>query len=236
VESRSGKRGAAGTASPEGRRETEAQSQTEAQGQAEAEDTIKARPEGQGHSGEEEAQIELERLDDGLLGLESGAVRLAPYSDAWPGLFRREADRIRDALVPLPLRLEHMGSTAVPGLCAKPIIDIVAGYPAGATPRAYIERLVRAGYIHRGEQEIPGREFFRLGVLRTHHVNLVVEGGDFWRMHLVFRDRLRGNDAARDAYGTLKLALAARYPFDREAYIAGKAPFVAATLAAAERE
>ena len=176
----------------------------------------------------------MDTLDDGSLGLESGIVRLAPYSDAWPELFRREADRIRDALAPLPLRLEHTGSTAVPGLCAKPIIDIVAGYPSGATPRPYMEGLVRAGYIHRGEQEIPGREFFRLGKLRTHHVHLVVEGGDFWRAHLVFRDKLRADDGARDAYGALKMALAARYPFDRESYIAGKTPFVVATLAAAE--
>jgi GrpB-like predicted nucleotidyltransferase (UPF0157 family) len=167
------------------------------------------------------------------LGLEAGTVRLAPYSDAWPECFRREVGRIHAVLGPLPLRLEHIGSTAVPGLSAKPIIDIAAAYPTEATVDAYIDGLVRAGYIHRGEQGIPGREFFRFGTPRTHHVHLVVEDGAFWREHLAFRDELLASETVRDAYDALKRTLAAQFPFDRESYIAGKGPFVAAALAAA---
>ena len=165
-----------------------------------------------------------------VLGLESGTVRVDPYSPKWPACFRREAERIHEAIAPLPLRIEHMGSTAVPGLPAKPIVDIAAGYPTGAAVGGYIEALVRAGYVHRGEQGIPGREFFRLGNPRAYHIHLAVEDGRFWREHLAFRDYLRANPAARDAYGALKLALAVRHPHDRETYIDAKGPFVLAVL------
>ena len=169
------------------------------------------------------------------LGLESGTVRVEPYSPVWAECFRAEAERIRTFLAPLLLRVEHLGSTAIPGLASKPIIDIAGGYPVRANVQSYIEALVRAGYVHRGEQGIPGREFFRMGNPRQYHLHLAVGDGRFWREHLAFRDYLRTHPAARDAYGALKEMLAARYPRDREAYIAGKGPFVAETLALAAR-
>jgi GrpB-like predicted nucleotidyltransferase (UPF0157 family) len=164
------------------------------------------------------------------LGLARGVVALLPYHEEWPTLFRAEADRIAQVQPLGQLRLEHMGSTAVPGLCAKPIIDILAGYPAGAQPQAYIDGLVSAGYSHRGEQGIPGRHFFRRGELRTHHVHLAEVNGVFWREHLAFRDALRAEPRLRDAYAALKQELAARHPTDREAYIDGKGPFVREVL------
>lgn len=160
------------------------------------------------------------------LGLESGVVRLVEYDPAWPELFRLEALRIAAALAPLVLRLEHIGSTAVPGLVAKPVLDILAGYEAAADLPAIIAGLTRAEYLHRGEQGIPGREFFRRGHPRAYHVHLTAVGGGFWRDHLGFRDLLRSDAGVRDGYAALKRELASRFPRNREAYIEGKGPFV----------
>jgi GrpB-like predicted nucleotidyltransferase (UPF0157 family) len=169
----------------------------------------------------------------GSLGLESGTVRVVPYDSAWPSLFTAEAERLRQhfAVAGLAVVLEHTGSTAIPGLAAKPIIDILVGYPEGAVVTEYIGVLTGADYIHRGEQGIPGREFFRRGDPRAYHVHLTTIGSAFWRDHLTFRNRLRADDALRDAYAALKHDLAARFPRDREAYIESKGSFVTEVLA-----
>lgn len=161
------------------------------------------------------------------LGLESGTVRVVPYDPAWVSLFAAEVARIRAVLTPdLPLTLEHMGSTAVPGLAAKPILDLLGGYPPDAPVGRIVAALADAGYVHRGEQGIPGREFFRRGDPRAYHLHLVAEGGTIWHEQLAFRDALRGEPALRDAYAALKLELARQFPRDRESYIAGKSAFV----------
>ena len=162
------------------------------------------------------------------LGLEGGTVRVVPYDSAWPSLFAAEAERLRQRFDAVGLRvmLEHTGSTAVPGLAAKPILDVLAGYPEGAAVPQYTSVLTSADYVHRGEQEIPGREFFRRGNPRAYHVHLTRIDGPFWRDHLTFRDRLRADTALRDAYAALKHDLAARFPRDREAYIEAKGSFV----------
>ena len=162
------------------------------------------------------------------LGLESGTVRVAPYDSTWPSLFAAEAERLRlrFAAGGLAVVLEHTGSTAIPGLAAKPILDILAGYPEGAAVPAYISVLTGADYVHRGQQGILWREFFRRGNPRAYHLHLTVIGSPFWRDHLTFRDRLRADTALRDAYAALKRDLATRFPRDREAYIAAKGSFV----------
>lgn len=85
------------------------------------------------------------------LGLESGVVRLAEYDAQWTVLFEAEAERLRAAVAPLQLALEHTGSTAVPGLCAKPVLDILAGYRDQARLGRYLSALTAAGYVHRGD-------------------------------------------------------------------------------------
>jgi GrpB-like predicted nucleotidyltransferase (UPF0157 family) len=155
-----------------------------------------------------------------------------PYDSAWPRLFALEAERLRQLFdaAGLPLIIEHTGSTAVPGLAAKPILDILAGHQKSPSIPAYIEVLTQAGYMHRGEQEIPGREFFRRGNPRAYHLHLTAIDSPFWRNHLTFRDRLRADNTLRDAYAALKRDLAARFPRDREAYIAAKESFVTNVL------
>ena len=165
------------------------------------------------------------------IGLRRGVVELHPPNPAWPDAFRAEAERlarhVADAELP-PLSFEHIGSTAVPGLDAKPIIDLIVGHQPGIDPRVYFLTLQAAGYEHRGPQGVPEREFFVRGPEshRTHHLNLVPIEGVFWREHLLFRDRLRNEPAVRSAYGTLKRQLAATHPDDRGAYTDGKAHFV----------
>ncbi|MGZ3333651.1 MAG: GrpB family protein [Gemmatimonadaceae bacterium] len=162
------------------------------------------------------------------LGLESGMVRLEPYDPAWPGLFAAEAERLQKlfAAAGLVVMLEHTGSTAIPGLASKPVLDILGGYAEGTPVAEYIDVLTAAGYVHRGEQGVPGREFFRRGNPRSYHLHLTRIDGPFWRDHLTFRNRLRAENTLRDAYAALKQDLAARFPRDREAYIEGKGAFV----------
>ena len=167
------------------------------------------------------------------LGLDSGTVRVVPYNPSWPTLFVAEAQRLREALPSnLLIALEHTGSTAVPGLAAKPVLDLLGGHPRGALVEQYIPALAGAGYSYRGEQGIPGRHFFRRGEPRAYHLHLVEQDGTFWREHITFRNALRADVELRDEYAALKLSLARRYPRDREAYIEGKGAFVQCVLAA----
>jgi GrpB-like predicted nucleotidyltransferase (UPF0157 family) len=128
------------------------------------------------------------------------------------------------------VELEHIGSTAVPGLAAKPIIDILAGRPADTPRAAVIAAIEAADYEYRGEQEIPGRDFFRRGEPRSWHLHLTEIDSEFWRQHRAFRDYIRANPAAALEYQRVKLELARRFPFDRPSYIDGKTEFVTGIL------
>ena len=167
------------------------------------------------------------------LGLESGIVRLAEYDDRWPWLFAAEAGRLLACSDGISLRIEHIGSTSIPGMCAKPVLDILAGRPSGTPLDPYLVCIGRAGYVHRGERGVVGREFFRRGEPRAYHVHLVEQEGALWREYLAFRDYLRTHAEVAAVYADLKRSLAARFPRDREAYIDGKTPFVKATVARA---
>jgi phosphoglycolate phosphatase len=176
---------------------------------------------------------EANETGDGV-GLESGEVRLVDYDPRWPGVFAAEAARIAAATAGLPLRLEHIGSTSISGLCAKPIIDIAAGRPAGSALDAYVTRLEAAGYRYRGDLGVAGREFFCLGEPRRFHLHLVEEGGPLWRGYLGFRDYLRANRDEALAYAAFKRELAGRFPHDRHAYMEAKSACVLAMLARAD--
>jgi GrpB-like predicted nucleotidyltransferase (UPF0157 family) len=164
------------------------------------------------------------------LGPEPGVVRLAEPDPRWPVLFAAERERILRCCGAVPICFEHVGSTSIPGLCAKPILDIAAGRAPGSALPDCIAALVRAGYEHRGERGVPGREFFCRGEPRAYHLHLVVEGGPLWRDYLVFRDYLRAHPEAVRAFAETKRALAARLTRDREAYTLAKTPHVEAIL------
>lgn len=166
------------------------------------------------------------------LGLEPKTVRVVPYDTAWPELFVEEQRRLDAILIKegVALAIEHTGSTAIPGLAAKPILDILAGAPHPVALARAIDTLQHADYIYRGEQGIPGRHFFRRGNPRQYHIHLTLTGSDFWREHLLFRNYLRANPQVAAEYAALKHILAERHPFDREAYIEGKTEFVQRVL------
>lgn len=151
-----------------------------------------------------------------------------PYDPAWPDLYREEVERLTPILDSrdLQLVLEHTGSTAVPGVAAKPVLDILAGRRPEDSRQRIIDALVSAGYVYRGEQDIPGRDFFRRGEPRQYHLHLTTIDSGFWRDHRAFRDYLRSHPAAAAEYSALKRDLAARHPQNREAYIEGKTAFV----------
>jgi GrpB-like predicted nucleotidyltransferase (UPF0157 family) len=175
-------------------------------------------------------------MTKGVLGLESGTVCVVPYDPAWGQLYDAEVSRLAPIMASYGATIvfEHTGSTAVPGLAAKPVLDILAGRPDSEPARARAsEALQAAGYVYRGEQEIPGRDFFRRGDPRQYHLHLTSVGSVFWRDHLAFRDYLRSQPQAASEYAALKYELARQFPNDRQAYIDGKTPFVRRILALA---
>src|SRR5262245_18064250 len=104
--------------------------------------------------------------------------------------YAAEADRIERAVHELPVRLEHIGSTAVPGLSAKPIIDILAGVPPRTDRQPYVEALKQICFDHLGANGVPGRDFFRRGSPRSHHVHMITWNSPLWKEWLMFRDFL----------------------------------------------
>ncbi|MGI4787338.1 MAG: GrpB family protein [Janthinobacterium lividum] len=160
-------------------------------------------------------------------------VVLATYDPSWPVIFLGEAQAIRQALGDVLIGVEHVGSTAIPGLAAKPIIDIVASVTTFAAGTSTIPALEALGYDCRGECGIPGRLFFRKGVIdfkRTHHLHLVEAGHEQWNSMRLFRDYLRSHPGEAQRYEALKHTLAERFRDNRAAYTKGKARFIQAVL------
>jgi GrpB-like predicted nucleotidyltransferase (UPF0157 family) len=159
-------------------------------------------------------------------------IAIVDWQPDWAGQFRRYAARISAAMGSLALAVEHVGSTAVPGLFAKPVIDIDVVVPDVSDVPEAIELIERIGYRHEGDLGVRGREAFMWppGEER-HHVYVVVAGGTAHHDHVWFRDHLRGHpDVARE-YGQLKRSLAAECGDDREAYTEAKSKFIARVLA-----
>jgi GrpB-like predicted nucleotidyltransferase (UPF0157 family) len=170
-----------------------------------------------------------------LLGLPHGTVAIHAPDPGWQGLYEAEARLIRAAIGPYILEIEHVGSTSVPGLAAKPILDIAVGVANWEEAVVCVEPMQRLGYIYKGEYGIPRRHYFVKGEPRTHHVHMVELGGDDWRRTVQFRDYLRQHPEAVAAYAELKRRLAQQFPADREAYQNGKDTFIKQVLQAVDR-
>lgn len=167
------------------------------------------------------------------LGLPRGTVAVGDYDPRWPALFAAEAARLRAALGELARHLEHVGSTAVPGLAAKPVIDLALGFDSEAELAELTPKLIALGYTTFGDRRGDGDWFFAHGpeAARTHYLHAERYGGARWTNYLRLRDRLRAEPSLRDAYAQLKRELAAKFPGDREAYTRGKEPFIQRVLA-----
>jgi GrpB-like predicted nucleotidyltransferase (UPF0157 family) len=165
-------------------------------------------------------------------------VILSPFSNEWPVLFGVLREELLTAFAPTTVAIEHIGSTAVPGLAAKPVIDLLLGASSVAEIEAKTDAVVTLGYVYRHEyeRELPMRRYFVKAPIHSLRVHLhgVVIGSRLWRQHLAFRDALRAGEALRREYQTLKQRLAAEFANDKAAYTDAKAPFIQSVLARAD--
>ena len=163
-------------------------------------------------------------------GVEDPVV-VVPYDEAWPALFEEERDCIERAIGPWVEGIEHIGSTAVPGLAAKPVIDIMVGVKSLDDTPSLVEGLEAIGYeyVPEFERQMPERRYFRKlhRGRRTHQIHLV-ERSDaaFWDRHVLFRDYLRRHPGVAEEYALLKLELSGRFREDRTAYTEAKTAFI----------
>lgn len=163
-----------------------------------------------------------------------GSVVLAEPDPAWPARFEEIRNRLVLALGDVAVRVDHVGSTSIPGIPAKPIIDVQVSVPALEDEDAYRPAIESLGWPMRSRE--PGHRYFRDPGHEPRRVQVhVCEAASDWeRDHLLFRDYLRANPKRAAAYGELKRALADLYPSDRLAYTEAKTPFIRETVALAE--
>jgi GrpB-like predicted nucleotidyltransferase (UPF0157 family) len=147
-------------------------------------------------------------------------IAVVPYDAAWPGMFAAERDSLTASLGEVAVRIDHVGSTAVPGLAAKPWIDIQVEVRRMLPRDAYRYPLLALCYVHHPDDD--DHEFFDR---RPYHVHVCAAGGDWALRHLAFRDLLRRDPAARAAYQSEKLRLAAEHD-DVLAYTEAKTPII----------
>jgi GrpB-like predicted nucleotidyltransferase (UPF0157 family) len=163
-------------------------------------------------------------------------VEIVDYDSRWPLLFDEEARRLRSVLDPsLVVGLEHFGSTAIPGLSAKPIIDILIAVRSLAAAQAtFVEALRRLDYVYWADNPKKDRMFFVKGMppfgsKRSHHVHVTEPQGEMWQ-RLVFRDYLRAHPEEAETYQRLKKRLVDEHQTDREAYTDAKSAYVAGVM------
>lgn len=164
-------------------------------------------------------------------------VVISPYSAEWPVCFRAVREELLSVFAPIEVAVEHIGSTAVPGLAAKPVIDVLLGARALADVESRIEPLGEHGYsyVQKYERELPMRRYFvkpAATSLRV-HLHAVELGSLLWQEHLAFRDALRTDATLSSRYQSLKLRLAEEFAADKSAYTVAKGPFIRSVLATA---
>ena len=164
-------------------------------------------------------------------------VVIVRYDPDWPRVYKEESSLIRDAAGGIILSLEHVGSTSVPGLWAKPIIDMIAGVKDSESADRCRVILYDIGY----DDASPGDQpdwFYCLGKAPHSpgfHLHLVKEGSPFQKRHIIFRDWLRTHPADAEAYKDLKIMLSENYRYDRVAYTASKTEYINGIVEKAEK-
>ena len=166
--------------------------------------------------------------DSVALGLARSAVALVPYDSRWPALFEAEAALLRTALEGQIGRIAHVGSTAVPGMASKPILDLMVEVASIRAPKLLYRTLGRFGYAVEADDDVHDRLFFvkQTGMMPTHHLSICEANSDFWHSHVAFRERLRSERALAAHYLALKKRLCAEFADDRLGYTRGKAAFI----------
>jgi GrpB-like predicted nucleotidyltransferase (UPF0157 family) len=161
-------------------------------------------------------------------------IRIAEYDPNWPLLYEAERQNLMEAIGHYVAEIEHFGSTAVPGLAAKPVIDIIVGLRRLLDAQDRILPIEAMGYeyVPEFEDEFPNRRYFRKLAhgIRTHQIHMVEIGTDFWNRHILFRDHLRSHPQTAADYAVLKKELAKKFENDREGYTNAKTDFIEGVL------
>ena len=160
--------------------------------------------------------------------LKPNPVHVLPYDPEWATEFEKIRNALGEKILAFAISVEHVGSTSVPGLVAKPIIDLDVVIPVGQFPtiKAYLEEM---GYHHEGEKGIPGREAFRYEDkpnLMRHHLYVCEFNSAELHRHLTFRNWLRNHPEDREVYAAVKMEMAEKFREDREAYQNGKSAII----------
>jgi len=170
----------------------------------------------------------------GTMPDEQDRIEILPYDPVWVRKYEEARTELLNALGEEVRSIEHIGSTAVPGLPAKPIIDILLSLDVCPPHFHIIAALQRLGYEYLGEHGITGRYFFRKGIPRSHHLHAVQPGSDLWTKHIRFRDLLRAGPALCAEYSSLKVGLARRFGEDRQSYTNAKGDFIRRAIGSLE--
>ncbi len=165
-----------------------------------------------------------------LLGLKRGDLTISPFREEWKRLFELEKENIEEAIGDYVEDIQHVGSTSIPGMSAKPILDIAIAVDDFEGAGICIEPLAGIGYEFKGENGIPRRHYFLKGKARTHHIHMFEKTSKDWNQTILFRDCLRSNHGLAEDYMRLKRTLAHRSGSDRKSYQAGKGDFIDAVI------
>ncbi len=165
-------------------------------------------------------------------------VIIEDYNPRWPEMYAQEKARIEASIGAYLIDIQHVGSTSIPGLSAKPIIDIMAVIRSVSLVEECVKPLEALDYLYQGELGIPGRHYFRKPVdishtARAFHLHMVEKGHEQWAMYQLFREYMLLHPELVQQYDTLKRELAAKHGSDRAAYTAAKAPFIESVIRAA---
>jgi GrpB-like predicted nucleotidyltransferase (UPF0157 family) len=172
-----------------------------------------------------------------MIGLRRHTVRLVDHDPNWSALFASERETLQRTFGDLVVDIQHVGSTAVPDLPAKPILDIAMAIRTLDPIPSIVERLTEIGYIYRGDGGDDGGHLFVRESepdVRAVHVHVVEKAGYQWKDYLAFRNTLCENPDVRKRYATVKLDLAKRFPDDRKSYTASKDEFIRSILSGDE--
>ncbi len=173
------------------------------------------------------------------IGLERGVVKLVPHNPKWKLLYAEEAGILDEILTGYILDIQHIGSTAIPGIKAKPIIDIAIAVENLEHINEIVDIMESNKYRYRGEFGIPDRHLFVKNLLpdfRTHHIHLMPVSHPQWETHQLFRDYLISHPDSAKEYSKLKIELKQQFPSDRGAYTDGKAKFIQKMIKIAQKE
>ncbi len=173
-----------------------------------------------------------------IIGIPKRNFSLSPYKKEWTELFEQESGLLKEALGENVLRIEHHGSTSIPNMYAKPIIDIMIAVNSLKVAIELIPLIESLGYIHDGHDFIPERMFFvkrSSSLYRTHHLSLTKLHSAFWKDQLAFRNYLRNDDQAAREYVNLKKQIAKEYIKTQKIDLNAKTDFVTKVLDIAKK-